>query len=232
MPHPSPGLSRISRDITRLRTLPRLKTTCTFAMDYAAFLPGQWMLGLGLLFVLSTVIALMVNKRQRDAVLERLRFQRRRASGASTPPRSFSPDKKSADGPADTSCSDFADVFCPSRRCVLRDLAESASPLNQNIDIDTEPSKDFLRDHALPTTRSYDLENDLPKYTPTGFSTEEIKAMGDFPAYEILSGVPLPEPYTNFDPAKAIARPYRPFRWAYHQTMCRFHAVELSSQHH
>jgi hypothetical protein len=45
--------------------------------------------------------------------------------------------------------------------------------------------------------------------------------MGDFPAYDILSGIPLPEPYVNFDPAKAVPRPYRPFRWAYHQTMCK-----------
>jgi hypothetical protein len=74
----------------------------------------------------------------------------------------------------------------------------------------------------LPITRAYDLENGSPKYTPTGFSTTEIQAMGDFPAYDILSGVPLPEPYENFDPAKALPRPYRPFRWAYHQTMCKF----------
>jgi len=32
----------------------------------------------------------------------------------------------------------------------------------------------------------------------------------------------LPEPYGGFDPAKALPRPYRPFRWAYHQTMCTF----------
>ena len=178
------------------------------------------MFGLGLVFLISAVTALTLNKRQRDAVLDRLHFQRRRASGASTPPRSFSPDKKNSDTPADASCPDYADIFCPSRRCALPELAETASASNKKILIGTEPSNDFLKNDALPTTRSYDLENDGPKYTPTGFSTGEVKAMGDFPAYDILSGVPLPQSYANFDPAKAIPRPYRPLRWAYHQTMC------------
>jgi hypothetical protein len=60
---------------------------------------------------------------------------------------------------------------------------------------------------------------DESKYTPTGFSVEEVKALGDFPDYATLAGVDLPEPYTDFDITKACARPYRPFRWAYHQTM-------------
>lgn len=66
------------------------------------------------------------------------------------------------------------------------------------------------------------LEVDGSKYTPTGFSAAEIRALGDFPNYAELSGVPLPEPYHQFDLAKARPRPYRPFRWAYHQTMCAF----------
>lgn len=57
-------------------------------------------------------------------------------------------------------------------------------------------------------------------YTPTGFSIAEIKALGDFPDYAALSGIPLPEVYEGFEIEKALPRPYRPFRWAYHQTMC------------
>ena len=30
----------------------------------------------------------------------------------------------------------------------------------------------------------------------------------------------MPQPYHGFDIDKARSRPYRPFRWAYHQTMC------------
>ena len=59
------------------------------------------------------------------------------------------------------------------------------------------------------------------RYTPTGLSVAEVKALGDFPDYAALSGVPLPRAYgEEFDVDKALARPYRPFRWAYHQTMC------------
>jgi len=72
----------------------------------------------------------------------------------------------------------------------------------------------------LPMTTSY-LDAKTPMYTPCEFSTEEIKALGDFPDYATLSGVPLPRPYHEFDINKALPRPYRPFRWAYHQTMSK-----------
>ncbi|KAG6876507.1 hypothetical protein C0992_012682 [Termitomyces sp. T32_za158] len=39
------------------------------------------------------------------------------------------------------------------------------------------------------------------------------------PDYAKLSGVPLPQPLMDFDVKIAKARPYRPFRWNYHQTM-------------
>lgn len=58
-------------------------------------------------------------------------------------------------------------------------------------------------------------------FTPTGVTVDEIKALGDFPDYEALSGVPAPAAYKGFQIENAIARPYRPFRWKYHQTMCK-----------
>ncbi|KIY43659.1 hypothetical protein FISHEDRAFT_68068 [Fistulina hepatica ATCC 64428] len=39
------------------------------------------------------------------------------------------------------------------------------------------------------------------------------------PNYAKLTGVPLPTPLPDFDISKARPRPYRPFRWAYHQHM-------------
>lgn len=60
---------------------------------------------------------------------------------------------------------------------------------------------------------------DDSKYSYAGFSIQEIKALGDFPDYATLSGVPLPDAYEQFDIDRAKPRPYRPFRWAYHQTM-------------
>ena len=50
----------------------------------------------------------------------------------------------------------------------------------------------------------------------------EIANYGHFPDYSALSGVPLPVPYEKFDIERALPRPYRPFRWAYHQTMCTY----------
>jgi hypothetical protein len=185
----------------------------------------HWIFGLGILFVLFSVALFTINKRERDALLNRFDLHRRRASGASTPPRSFSPSKKSL--LSITPNPDYYSTFPPSRRAVLPEISEKASPSNSTVFIGAEPSLDFLLRDPLPTTRSYSIENDVPKYTPTGFSTAEIKAMGDFPAYDVLSGVPLPEPYKEFDPSKALPRPYRPFRWAYHQTMCRLHSFSV-----
>lgn len=58
------------------------------------------------------------------------------------------------------------------------------------------------------------------QYTPTGISIEEIKQFSNFPDYASLSEVPLPNSYPEFDIDRALPRPYRPFRWNYHQTMC------------
>jgi len=184
-----------------------------------SILPNRWLLGLGAICLVTSLAVLAFSKRHRDSVLHKLHFHKhRRFSGASTPPRSLSISKESAG-----SCTtpDYITAFPASRRCVLPDLANKAVDVNTKISTGTEPSPEFLVKNILPTTRSYSLDNDVPKYTPTGFSTAEIKAIGDFPAYDILSGVPLPEPYENFNPATALPRPYRPFRWAYHQTMCK-----------
>lgn len=200
----------------------------------------QLLLGLGLAFVLASMMILVLSKRQRDTVLHRIHLQRRRTSGAKTPPRSFSPGKVNLDTASEKQSAlvqphtDYINSFPPSRRSVLPKLVKCVSVANGEILVNSEPSLDFLRDDSLPTTRSYDLKNSSPKYTPTGFSTAEIKALGDFPAYDILSGVPLPEAYEGFDSDKAIPRPYRPFRWAYHQTMCEctllYKYVSLKSQ--
>jgi hypothetical protein len=133
-------------------------------------------------------------------------INRRRVSGAKTPPRSLSPSKKQAQGLTE---SNYVDTFPPSRRPTLAALGLQPS--------DERPN---WSNNMVPMETSYtDAEDSM--YMPCGFSVKEIKALGDFPDYSRLSGVPLPTPYTNFDIHKALPRPYRPFRWAYHQTMCR-----------
>ncbi|KAF5009258.1 hypothetical protein FDECE_4551 [Fusarium decemcellulare] len=82
----------------------------------------------------------------------------------------------------------------------------------------SSPTVQTLTGSQLPTTRKQDLTKD-GQYTPTGFSTAEIRALGRFPDYSVLSGVPHPTPCPDFDIKRAVFRPFRPFRWAYHQTM-------------
>jgi hypothetical protein len=76
-----------------------------------------------------------------------------------------------------------------------------------------------FRELLIPFAADF-RDSEASTYTPTGISVGEVKVLGDFPDYATLSGVPLPEPYEGFQLEKAVARPYRPFRWSYHQTMC------------
>ncbi|RDW84968.1 hypothetical protein BP6252_02558 [Coleophoma cylindrospora] len=186
-------------------------------MGFATLMSERWLFGLGAVFVLSSIITLILNKQQREAALGRLGFRRRRASGASTPPRSVSPKKDAKQsGPTKP---DYTAQFPPSRRSALTELAKKVTDASGKVLAVEEPASDFLLKDSLPFAQSFALQNDTPKYTPTGFSTAEVKAMGDFPEYDVLSGVPLPKEYKEFNPATALPRPYRPFRWAYHQTM-------------
>ncbi|KAF2836810.1 hypothetical protein M501DRAFT_939190 [Patellaria atrata CBS 101060] len=153
-------------------------------------------------FALSTASYLAFNKRRREIVVNRF-FKRRRDSGSRTPPRSLSPEKKGSQEPPSP---DYSDTLPPSRRFTLDSIPGLKVPL-------VPEKKRFI-----PLDVPYDAV-DGTAFTATGFSTDDIKALGDFPDYATLSGVPLPEPYPEFDITTAKPRPYRPLRWAYHQTM-------------
>lgn len=104
--------------------------------------------------------------------------------------------------------------FPPPRRHALADLKLKASTAPYLV-----PAPDVLRRRAVPSTRTADWDAD-DWYTPTGFSTQDIRALGRFPDYSVLTGVRYPQPYgPQFDINKAMFRPFRPFRWSYHQTM-------------
>lgn len=77
---------------------------------------------------------------------------------------------------------------------------------------------DEILDGQLPIECPWTLA-DGNAYLPTGFKIAEIRALGDFPSYADLSGVPLPKPYEGFDLENTSARPYRLVRWPYDQTM-------------
>ena len=139
-------------------------------------------------------------------------FRGRKTLTASTPPRSVSPEKKPGPGP--TPPSSYADALPPQSREALCSL-DDRPVAGHAVDVSA------VKENILPMTADYRSSPD-GKYTPTGISVKELKALGDFPDYATLSGVPLPRPYQEFDIEKAIPRPYRPFRWVYHQTMCQY----------
>ena len=174
--------------------------------------------------LLSIILYWTSTKQQRKAMLSYLLSQivsattrGRLTSTAKTPPRSVSPEDAA---PSDRlHPGELKDTFPPSRRVALVKLssesAMTAKPGFHGGDLDDLQFKDGL----IPFDADY-RQCARATYTPTGFSVDEIKALGDFPDYAELSGVRLPEAYDGFKIETALPRPYRPFRWAYHQTMC------------
>lgn len=170
---------------------------------------------LGAAFVASTAFFLLQQRRRVtlvDPILNQLTNGRRRVSAAKTPPRSLSPSKKQRE-PQEP---DYSSTFPPSRRFALAET-ELASKLDVTR-TGIAASKPNWTKNVVPLEASY-LDMDGSRFTPCEFSINEIKALGNFPDYAALSGVPLPQPYPEFDIKKALPRPYRPFRWMYHQTM-------------
>jgi hypothetical protein len=101
--------------------------------------------------------------------------------------------------------------FPPSRQHVLANL-----PQFKHLTIYPEVPVDILYDQALATDtrRSSTSQKNLHLYTPTGFTEQQINALGRFPDYALLSGVPHPEPcHQTWELSKATFRPFRPFRW-------------------
>lgn len=170
------------------------------------------LLSLGAVFVLSSIILFALQSGKRDIISERFHLKRRKNSGSKTPPRILSSEKKGVQG---ISVPDYSTTFPPSRRSTLDETGLSLTPVEAVAASRSDWSK-----RMLPISACY-LEATNDTYTPCELSIAEIKALGDFPDYATLSGVPLPKPYHDFDIKKAFPRPYRPFRWAYHQTMCK-----------
>jgi hypothetical protein len=175
---------------------------------------STFMISVCLFLIASTIAFLSLGTKQRDIILKLVPLPRRRRNPlASTPPRSVTPEKKGPETPPPN----YKDVFPPSRRA---SLAVIPSTVQKKLSISTSSSQERPSTIVPLASPIEDLAS--PAFTATEFSTEEIKALGDFPDYAELSGVPLPKPYSEFVIEKASPRPYRPFRWAYHQTMCRF----------
>ena len=175
--------------------------------------------GLGIL-VVYLIGTLIFNRKQCNTVLERLHIRRDRVSGTFTPPRSLSPEKQGLPPNKPSQGPDYGDVFPPSRRSALAELPSDAlKGPGSSTAVLAAREPDYSK--RVPDCEVGDTSELSDHVTATGFAVEEIKRLGDFPDYAALSDVPLPEAYTEFNINNALPRPFRPFRWAYHQTMCR-----------
>ena len=186
---------------------------------------------LALVFVLlacslSSGAVLVLSPKRRHVLLGRLSLRRPSGSGESA---HLLPSEKTKPKPPDA-VSDYKDTFPPARRDALRTMYDHLSAQltkgRSPEELVNAHGEGILGEKRDPSPGSYvpldkplsELNGDL--LTATGFSVNEIRALGDFPDYATLSDVPKPAAYEGFDIAKALPRPYRPFRWAYHQTMC------------
>ena len=173
--------------------------------------------------ILICIISFILTKYQSKVITEYLVsrmpniIRGRRISTSKTPPRSFSPEKKV---PSNTpSAVDKKDVFPPSCRDSLARIVDGLPSASKARLRHGQIDQTEFKKNLIPLVADY-RECGPTTYTPTEISIDEVKALGDFPNYAELSGVPLPQAYRGFKLENAIPRPYRPFRWAYHQTMC------------
>lgn len=145
----------------------------------------------GLMYLLPTAIS--------------LRNIRRHAATKTSVPAGYPREKGIA--------ADYSDVFPPSR-------AHITSPTStvQTTSVTSNPASSAAQ--LLKMSDDYRTA-DPSAYIFSGFTVGQIRALGSFPDYATLSGVPLPSPLKDFRIESAAPRPYRPFRWPYHQTMCR-----------
>lgn len=167
--------------------------------------------------ILSLLTFLTLNKSQKDVVLRRLGLARRNASRPSTPLLEKQPVPK----PLSSSTIDLYSTLPPSQRGQLSIIAENMSPDQKEALGNLSFDMDTFAHSLLGFEEDYRTADDS-KYCFSGFSVRELKALGDFPDYSVISEVPMPQPYLEFDIDRAKPRPYRPFRWAYHQTMCEY----------
>ena len=184
---------------------------------------GQSLIYLAIAVLLSNIALLALSKSQRESLYASASSwapaaaRGRRISSANTPPRSLTPETKVPNNAPPAA--EYKDVFPPSSREALLKLAESLSTSQKkSIGVRDVNQEDFTK-NIIPFEADY-RECGPSTYTPMEISMAEIVALGDFPDYSKLSGVPLPQAYKEFKIEKALPRPYRPFRWAYHQTMC------------
>lgn len=185
-----------------------------------------YLVALGLALAIGTLSYFTINEKQRDILLSKFYLQRSRARESFTPPRSLSPSDQKLPSSTPVEGQEYRDTFPPCRRVALAEMADKSFKVNGSS---AKELSELPHDTSKPIPDKKDVfaPGNEGLFTPTGFTIEEVKALGDFPDYAALSGVPLPTPYTEFNIDTAKPRPFRPFRWAYHQTMCMSRRLDL-----
>ncbi|KAI0968228.1 alpha-1,2-mannosyltransferase [Xylaria arbuscula] len=163
---------------------------------------------------LSIITFLVLGSVQKDVIFRRFGFSR-------SPSRPNTPtlEKQPVSQPLASHTSNLVTSFPPFRRDQIKELIPSLSSTQQDALRDASSFNQETFERSLLRFDEDYNEADDHKYVYSGISIREIKALGDFPDYSTLSDVPLPKPYLDFDIDRAKPRPYRPFRWPYHQTM-------------
>ncbi|KAG0126487.1 hypothetical protein HOY82DRAFT_111153 [Tuber indicum] len=181
-------------------------------------MPDTTLYGIVGLMVVAGVLYLSYSRRTAPSFPLADRSRRTPVETAGTPPRSLTPNLASEKDAR------MEDIARP------EDVSGYSLPQpNAPIPNRRKPSITALVTNLLPTSRRGSVASPFTSTTTDGEggafppvvnrSKEEIESYGDFPDYAALTGVRLPAPYMEFDIKKALPRPYRPFRWAYHQTM-------------
>lgn len=153
--------------------------------------------------------------------------QKRASPESQTPPlRATDPEKtppglhqKTLPAPIRPNLAKAAESLPDSQRTKLRKAIEAKQAALQRSLLHNLPEEVFMK-NLMPFEKDWQTCSG-DAYSPTGVTVEEIRTLGDFPDYEALSGVLAPTAYEGFEIENAVARPYRPFRWKYHQTMCK-----------
>ena len=166
--------------------------------------------------LLSIITYLTLNRAEKNAVLRRFGLRR----GPARPNTPSLEKQPTSSKPLASSTSELTATFPPSQREQLRVMREDMPLAQQKALGDLSFDRTAFERSLLGFEEDYNKADDS-KYIYSGFAVREIKALGDFPDDAAISEVPLPRSYEGFDIDKAKPRPYRPFRWAYHQTMCK-----------
>ena len=200
----------------------------SYILLYTPFLPlltasdmaSLYLYILGLAFAAVTISYYASDHKQRALVLSRFGLDRQHRLPWA-PQRSSSLTKHGLSEKSTLPAGqEYKDTLPPSRRPALAELTD------KRFSVGGKSGKGLSElphntDKSLPDDRNVLAPQYKKHFTPTGFTVEEIKALGNFPDYATLSGVPLPAPYTDFDIKTAMSRPYRPFQSSNHQTMCK-----------